>query len=167
MPSLLQRAITLAIVGATVILVIEHCSTVHAQPADAQLPDVAGECRSEVPSAQLAQNGVNGMWFPMPLARCLLERITVLPLYAERVRLYGERLVLSDRLTAIVREQTVLAVREADLARGALEAAVRRAREAEEDRDRWYRSPTFLVCLGVVSTVLLEVAAVLILKEVN
>ena len=142
------------------------CEKAHAQ--DIALPSITGECAPELTAnrrAQLANAGADGVWFHMSVARCMLDRLTALPLYAERVHLLEQRLDLSDRMIALVREEAGLATREADAARGALESAIRRAREAEEDRDRWSRSPILWVCVGVAGAILLEVTAVLLLHE--
>lgn len=158
------------VVLCVVVTVIAGMRVGMARAQDAPLPSVTGDCTPELTvnrRAQIPNAGADGIWFAMPLARCMLDRLTALPLYAERASLLEQRLVLSDRLTSIVREEQGLAVREADAARGALEAAVTRAREAEEDRDKWYRSPAFWALVGIAGTVLVEVVSVLLLREVS
>jgi len=89
----------------------------------------------------------------------MLERLSILPIYAQRVTLLEERLAHDDDRTDLLRRQVSLAEEGERRATGALEAAMRRIREAEEsasfERDlRWV-----WFGVGVVMTVALELLA--------
>lgn len=123
------------------------------------LPDVSSECAPDVAEsaprrAMLAHaNGTPGVWFHLDVARCMLGRLSTLPLYADRVRLLSERLQLDDRRIALLREAVALSKAAEDRATAALETAYRAAREAEEAADAWYRSPVLWFALGAATTV--------------
>jgi hypothetical protein len=97
----------------------------------------------------------------------MLGRLAALPEYAGRVRLLEGRLTLRDEGLALRDRQVALAEQEAETATGALEAAVRGRREAEEALDAWYRSPILWVVVGVVVTIALEVVAIWAISEVD
>lgn len=132
------------------------------------LPDVESPCAPEVTAHRRGAatlEGVPAIWFHRSVATCLLNRIRVLPLYAQRVALLEQRLQLSDERDTLRQRQVALAAQEAAVAVEALEAAVRRAREAEESRDAWYRNPIFLLVTGAVVVVVLEIVAVWAFSE--
>jgi hypothetical protein len=160
-------AALLLIVG----VLIAECGTAHAQDLELPPPEtLEAQCAPEVTSGRrqtLEVEGQTGLWFHIDVARCMANRLALLPRYARHVRLLEERLEVAEERDALRAREVALAVQEADAARGALEAAIRRAREAEEERDAWYRHPVFLVAVGVVLTVVVQVGAVLILREVE
>lgn len=141
-------------------------------PAAAQdLPppeSVEAPCAPELEAprrASVAHLGAQGLWFHADLARCMLGRLELLPAYARHVRLLEERAALAEQRDALRAREVSLAAEEAQAAVLALEAAVRRAREAEADRDAWYRHPALWVVIGVAVTIALEVALVYILDS--
>jgi len=122
------------------------------QTAAQELPDV-GVCAPEVTEnrrATVLHDGAVGLWFHADVSRCLLDRLQALPLYVERVSLFEERLTLSDERQALTHEQVQLAQAAEERAVEALEAAERGRREAEDDRDAWYRHPALWFAVGVV-----------------
>lgn len=123
-------------------------------------PELEAPRRATLPHA-----GATGVWFHADLARCLLGRLELLPAYARHVRLLEERATLADRRDALRVREIELAEEEAREAVTALEAAVRRAREAEADRDAWYRHPALWAGIGAVLVVALEVVAVYLLSS--
>jgi hypothetical protein len=125
-------------------------------------PDVDANRR-----ALLEHDAEPGIWFHADVARCMAERLALLPAYARHVRLLEERVALSDERDALRAREVQLAADEAAAAREALEAAVRRAREAEADRDAWWRHPALWFAVGVVVTVALEVAAIYALDAIR
>ena len=153
------------------VLIIFGSVTANACDACAQdLPNVELPCAPEVTEnrrAVVANEGDSGVWFHIEVARCMLGRLSALPEYARQLRLHEDRLELTDANDALLRRQVSLAVQEADAARGALEAAVRRAREAEESRDAWYRNPGFWFVVGTVVVIALEVVAVWAFSQVR
>jgi hypothetical protein len=117
------------------------------------LPDVDGVCAPHVTEnrrATVQHEGAVGLWFHADVARCMLGRLQALPLYAERVSLFEERLTLTNQRQALTHEQVQLAQAAEERAVGALEAAERGRREAEEDRDAWYRHPALWFVVGAV-----------------
>jgi hypothetical protein len=110
--------------------------------------------------ALLEHDGAAGIWFHADLARCMLERLALLPAYARHVRLLEERIGLSDERDALRAREVALAEAEADTARAALEEAVAARRRAEEERDAWWRHPALWAGVGVVVVVLLEIVTV-------
>jgi len=109
--------------------------------------------------ATIEHGGAVGLWFHADLARCMLGRLELLPAYARHVRLLEERIALAGERDLLREHEVELATSEADSARAALEAAVRRAREAEADRDAWWRHPALWAGVGVVLVIVLEVVA--------
>lgn len=116
--------------------------------------------------AQLAHGGIPGLWFHGDLARCMLGRLELLPAYARHVRLLEERAALAEQRDALRAREVELAEQEAAAAVSALEAAVRRAREAEAERDAWWRHPALWAAVGAVVVVALEVVAVYLLSSI-
>jgi hypothetical protein len=94
----------------------------------------------------------------------MLSRLQVLPLYADRVRLLEGRLTLQEERSALQERQVALAEEGEQEAVGALEAAVRGRREAEEEMDAWYRHPALWAALGGAAVIILEVVAVWVLN---
>jgi hypothetical protein len=138
-------------------------------PAQAQeeLPDVSAPCPGAADVTTLLRDGQSGFWFPSETGRCSLARLASLPLFVRRVHLLEERLEVSGERHELMQRQVQLAEEGEQAAVGALEAAVRRAREAEEERDAWYRHPLLWAVVGVVVTVALEAVAIWGLSQVR
>jgi hypothetical protein len=140
--------------------------------ADAQddLPDVSSPCAPEVVATRsllLPHGGQAGMWFHIDVARCMLSRLEALPLYAARVRLLEQRLVLSDERHGLMVRQVALAEEGERRAEGVLVNAERRARSAlagaETERNlRW-----LWFGVGVVLTALVQALAIWALGELS
>lgn len=104
---------------------------------------------------------------------CVLSRLRGLALLLPYVHLMETRLQLTDERDELHARELALADRDAELAgeqaavaSAALEAALRRARDAEAERDAWWRSPILWLAVGVALTVVLEIAAVAALGAV-
>lgn len=137
-------------------------NTCSACAQDSELPSIAGPCAPEVTEgrrASVEHDGVAGIWLHGAVIRCMVERLEVLPLYAERVRLLEGRLTLADERTALQRREVHLAVEAEERAAGALGSAERLRRQAEEALDAWYRHPGFWAVLGGVIVVAVEALA--------
>lgn len=139
---------------------------------DSELPQLNLEepCAPEVTEHRrgvAVLEDVPALWFHREVARCLLDRLRVLPLYVDRVRLLEQRLTLADERDALRARQVALAEEGEQEAVNALEAAVRGRREAEEALDAWYRHPAFWFVSGVVVTVALEIVAVWAFHQLN
>jgi hypothetical protein len=135
-----------------VLVLLAAAPAVHAQELPA-LPDVDAPCAPEVTQsrrASLTHEGAAGFWFHGDVARCMLGRLSALPLYVRHVELLDQRLRLTDERIAHLEEARQLADQIIERAEGALETAMRRARQAEEDRDAWYRSPYLWFAVGVI-----------------
>lgn len=127
------------------------------------LPDIQLPCAPDVTEhrrAALTHEGQPGLWWHREVARCMTGHLMALPLYAERVQLLDTKLTIATERRALVDRQVALAEQEAELATGALEAAVRGRREAEEALNAWYRSPILWVVVGAAVVIILEVVAV-------
>ena len=105
--------------------------------------------------------------FPRTTADCMLARLRLLPEVVRYADLLEQRIAHDDVRIGLRDREVALAAQEAETATAALEAALRRAREAEEDRDAWYRAPALWFTVGVVATVVLEVVAIWAISEVS
>ena len=145
--------------GATSLLLL-----LWAAPAQAQeLPDLELPCAPDVIElrrAAISHEGQPGLWWHREVARCMAGRLMALPQYVERIRLLETQLTIAGEREGLVHRQALLAEQEAAAAVGALEAAVRGRREAEEDLNAWYRSPILWVVVGAAVVIILEVVAV-------
>lgn len=139
-------------------------STAHAQEELPALPhlDLAQPCAPEVLDdrrrALLSHGADTGIWFHGAVARCMLARLALLPLYVDRVRLLEQRIAVHLSVADHLTEAELLSRQIADQAGGALEAAERGRRQAEEDRDAWYRSPALWAGIGGVVVAAVAVA---------
>lgn len=134
--------------------------TAVAQPATVDLPSVDAPCAPQVTanrSAAISNGGESGVWFHRAVADCMLGRLQLLPLYASRIRLLEERLTISDDRHLLQVQQVGLAERAASIAEAALEAALRRASNAEAERDAWHRAPLFWFIIGIATTAILGI----------
>jgi len=147
------------LVGAA--LLLGQCATAHAQDAEAAPAECGDTTGHTAPRrASVTHEGEAGVWFRLDVARCLLGDVTELRLVRERVGLLDARLEIREEQITLTREALDLGRRAEERATGALEAAVRGRREAEEERDAWWRSPILWFAVGAVVTVALEVVAV-------
>ncbi len=151
---------------AMTVLAVALAAQCSADAQDVELPPpeaLEARCAPDVEAnrrATLEHAGDAGIWFHADVGRCMLGRLELLPEYARHVRLLEERLELSNERDALRQRAVQLAEQEADAARGALEAAVRRAREAEEAAAAWYRHPALWFAAGAVVVVVLEIVAI-------
>ena len=138
---------------------------------DPELPTVlelSQQCAPEVQEnrrAVVEHSGQPGLWFQREVARCLLNRVAVTVPLAERVYLLTQENERKDRRHEFQLEVTSQAEEGEQAAVGAVEAAVRGRREAEEERDAWYNSKGLWVGIGAVVTIILEVVAVWALNQ--
>lgn len=142
-----------------------------ATPVQAQTePDFSLPCAPDVAEnrrAVLQHEGQSGIWLHSEVIRCMTARLATLPELQLQLRMFEERIDVSEGLEASLRRSRALAVQEAETAREALTAAVRARRRAEEDLDVWYRHPLFLLSAGAAVVVVLEIVAIVIFKEVS
>ena len=117
--------------------------------------------------AVLEHDGDAGIWFHVDVARCILGELAAAPEYRARVSLLEQRLELSVERDALQLRRVATAEEEAAAASGALESAERRAREAEESRDAWYRHPALWAAIGAVLVAIVGVGAIWALKSLS
>lgn len=132
--------------------------------------ELSAPCAPEVTEdrrALLRHGAQTGIWFQGDVARCMASRLALLPAYARYVALLEQRLMLSDERDGLRSRALELAAQEADAAEGALEAALERARQAEEQRNAWFRHPGLWAAVGVALTVVIEAVAVAAFGEVG
>lgn len=118
-----------------------------------ELPDVEGVCAPELTEnrrATVVHDGAVGLWFHADVVRCMLGRLRALPLYVERVRLFEERLTLTHERQELTQRQVQLAQEGEERAVGALEAAERGRRHAEEELNALWRQPALWFAMGGV-----------------
>lgn len=141
-----------AVVGFFALLGLE-CSAAAQEPC---APDVT------LRRLELRVQDQPGVWFHIEVARCMLRDLEMALIVREQLRLRDEQVVLLNAQVQDLRA-AVSAGREAEeRATGALEAAVRRARQAELDRDVWYRSPFLWGLSGLLVGGAAVLAAVLL-----
>lgn len=122
-----------------------------AQEAMPALPDVRGPCAPEVTGNRrttLVHDGVAGFWFHGEVGRCMLGRLDALPLYADHVHMLEQRLLIGEERTELLRRQVALAERGEARAVATVEAADRRARDAVERMNAWFRAPELWFAVG-------------------
>jgi len=117
--------------------------------------------------AVIAHEGAPGFWFRRDVALEMLADLRELPIRQRELALLNEQLELREGQVERLREMVGLEREAVERSLEAVEAAERRASEAEASRDVWWRNPALWVAVGVVVTVLLEVAAVAVLAYVS
>lgn len=118
------------------------------------------------PRAALEYQGRPGFWFERSVALDMLADLSELPIRLREIQMLMEQLDIQDMRIERLDQMLVLERSAAVAATDAFQQAEERAREAEDALDAWWRSPLFLVAVGVVGTVLLEVAAILVLVNI-
>ncbi len=120
------------------------------EPTDAcdELRAVTAELEAEPTRHEL--EGVAGIWFPGAIARLMLCEVRELRLRRREIVLTVGEIRLWEQRVDFTERQRDLAVEARDRLDGIVVAAVRRAREAEESRDAWWRSPVLWIVVGVV-----------------
>lgn len=82
-----------------------------------------------------------------------------------RVKLLEDKLTLQADQIADLELAQGLAVQGQELATGALTAAVRGKREAEESRDAWHRSRALWLVVGVIAGIAITIVAAKVVKD--
>lgn len=128
-------------------------------------------CAPTVPEdsrrALMARGNLQGVWFHADLARCMLERLQLLPAYARQVHLLEQRVTLSNERDALRQREIDLASQQVTTATGALDAAIRAQHNAEAERDAWYRAPLLWFGVGAVLAIVLIVVAGAVLHDIT
>lgn len=126
-----------------------------ARAQDVDVPDPCSELRAatedlEAEPTRYELEGIAGLWFPSPIARLMLCEVRELRIRRREVALDVRELRLWEQRVAFTERQRDLAVEARDTLEGVVEAAERRAREAESEAEAWYRSPILWVVVGIV-----------------
>ncbi len=108
--------------------------------------------------AKLTVDGVEGIWMPSTAHRLILADLREIPEQRRRVKLLEEKLSLQTGNLKDLRLAVAVATEARKEAVGALGAAVRGKREAEEDRDSWLRSPVLWAGIGLAGGIAITVA---------
>lgn len=118
------------------------------------------------PRAALEHNGVRGFWFEREVALDMLADLSELPIRVREIAMLVEQLDIQDMRIERLDQMLALERSAAVAATDGLQQVEERAREAEQALDSWWRSPAFLITVGLVGAILLEVAAVFVLTAV-
>lgn len=108
--------------------------------------------------AKLTVDGVEGIWIPSTAHRLILADLREIPEQRTRVKLLEEKLSLQTGNLKDLRLAVAVTTEARKEAVGALGAAVRGKREAEEDRDSWLRSPVLWAGIGLAGGIAITVA---------
>lgn len=121
-----------------------------ASPASGQAAPVPSAPREQL---QLEVDGVQGMWFSMDRARLILADVQAYrELDTSLVPKLELRVKLADLEITYLRGALVSSEKAEKTATSALTAAIRRAREAEEDRDSlWSGQPAVWAVIGALA----------------
>lgn len=162
-----DRESTVVLFIAAIALLVIAASQCQAQDA---ADDPCAELRASSAGAPeptlLERAGVAGMWFAMPLARLQLCELRAYRLGRREARLVDDELHLWGERLELAHQQTQAAVEAREALAGVVEAAERRARDAEAERDAWYRAPALWFIAGGVAAGLLVALAVGVLAAI-
>jgi hypothetical protein len=147
------------------LLVLTSCIVVNCLPIPVEA--------QETGAVSLTYKTQEGIWFPAEMAKSIQKDIEelnhlrqVIKLTDAQLKLREERFEIKDARIAQLNEALQLSIQAESRSKGVVEAAVRGRRQAEEDLDSFWRSPGLFISIGVVSVVLVEVAAVAILNSI-
>ena len=118
---------------------VDPCDELRAATTDLEAEPTSHELES-----------VAGMWFPGAIARLMLCEVRELRLRRREIGLTSRELRLWETQVTFTERQRDLAVEARDRLEEVVEAATRRAREAESEVGAWYRSPILWVVVGIV-----------------
>lgn len=107
--------------------------------------------------------GTEGFFVATSDMRCLLGSLELTPLLQQRVGLLEAQLEIADARHARMLEATELGTRTLVNYEAALESTTRRALEAEDSADAWYRSPFLWFGVGAIAAAVASVAVVSVL----
>lgn len=105
--------------------------------------------------------------FPRETADCMLARVRLVRQLVPYVVLLEQRIERDDRRLELRDEEIQLAERQSDVATSNLDTAITRANDADDRLNAWYRHPVFLMGMGALVVVALEIVAIVIFKEVS
>ena len=130
----------------------------------------AQECAPEITEnrrAQIEHNGDAGIWFAMPIARCLLRDVGDLTVARSDVRLLRERLTIRDDQITSMRAAHELTLEGEQRTDEVIEQVTTAAREATADANHERSLRWVWFGIGVAVVVVIEVVAILIFSEVT
>ncbi len=131
-------------------------------------------CASASASAQeprrgfvLEHDGQPGIWLSLDAHRLMLADLKELPEQRKRVVLLEKKLQLREADIADLRALNEVAEKATEKATGALTAAVRGKREAEESRDAWHRNRLLWFGIGFASAFIVSYAVIKIIDSTS
>jgi len=108
----------------------------------------------------MVHGGLEGVWYPLDMARAFQADAEELVERRFQIEDLKKRLAIKDLRIGAYKEALGFEMQAMEKALSALQASEERAQTAEARQDAWYRSPALWVTVGVVLTVVVEVAAV-------
>ncbi len=158
--SLYRLAVYVCVFGAFVAASVSDCQAhAQAEPITECAPEHVGVRRATIRHEEQL-----GVWFALPVARCVLEVLATVESTSSRLHLLERRLELRDGQVETLRRALDLSVQAEDAAVGALEAAEAGRRRAEERTGAWWRSPYLWTGVGLVVGVGAVVLSVQVLE---
>jgi len=117
-------------------------------------------------SKPLVVNGVDGVWVPKWMANDIFSDIKLVPKLEKKIEDMDSLLLLRSERIENLKIGISWAEKAEMSAYSALAASDTRAQKAESKLKVWYRHPLFLISIGVVLTVGLEVGSVAVLRSI-
>jgi len=112
------------------------------------------KCAPEVESnrrALISNEEASGIWFQMPVALCIVDRLATMPALLERIKLLEHRRDSADELILIQQNMINLSIDAQKEAEIALKTSVKQKRELEEKLNSWEHSPLLWFGIGALA----------------
>lgn len=120
----------------------------------------SGNCQA----VALEHDGKAGVWLPEDMARGVLADSKELDATKKLVEDLKAQKVLKDERILVVKEALAASEEAEKRAIMNLDTALQAKQAAEEKLNKWYRKPVFLITVGIVLTIGLEVGAVKVIQ---
>jgi hypothetical protein len=115
----------------------------------------------------LEHEGVEGTWMPAPVAKKVLKDVKELRIIRPKMELLKENLQVKEERIIKWREAYVLAVAGEEAAIKGLDDCTALVIESQDEKEVWYKKPVVLIGIGVVFTIVLQVAAVAVFRALE
>lgn len=110
-------------------------------------------------------NGREGIWIPKDMANAIFSDINLVPKLERKVNDMDSLLTLRMERIENLKLNLSLAEKAEESAFKSLSEANLRAEKAESKLKVWYRNPLFLISVGIILTVGLEVGSIAVIKS--
>lgn len=144
--------LVLAVVLAAGVFSVLFASIARAQPGNPERPELPELELTACPDLADIDAEDDVVHFPRTTSDCMLARLRLLPEAMRWIDGLEDRIERDDVRIELRDREVALAAQQAEVATENLETALRRAREAEESRDAWHRSPILWFIVGAVVT---------------